>query len=107
MTDEGKQELVDPKIFVDLPEDLDDENDEFGRWNYRVVKHGEQYKIVEVFYNKYGDISGWADTSDTNLTRENFAELKDTYDSIRYAFEKPVLIVVSGDRLVMVDEISD
>lgn len=101
------QELVEPEIFINLPVDLDDENDEFGCWNYRVVKYGEQYKIVEVFYNKHGDISGWADTSDTNLTRESFAELKGTYEYIRHAFEKPVLVVIEGDILIMLDEISE
>lgn len=98
-----EQGLIDSEIFIELLEDLDEEDDEFSRWNYRVIKHGEQYKIAEVFYNNQGDICGWADTTDTNLLRESFEDLKGTYEYIRHAFDKPVLIVTQGDRLVMVD----
>ena len=92
------------EILVDLPNDPDDENDEFGRWSYRIVKHGEQYKIAEVFYNKHRDISGWADVSDNCLIRETYEELKGTYDLIKHAFEKPVLVVIEGDKLKEVIE---
>ena len=86
------------EVFCEL-EEREDAGD-FHHWNFRVIKDGEEYKIVEVHYRENGEITGWADTSDSNLSRWNDpSELLGTYKYIGHAFEKPILEVIEGEKL--------
>jgi hypothetical protein len=77
-------------------------------WNYRVVKEKkfinkkvgylDNYRVVEVFYNDKNEINGWADSSATILSWDNYDDLKGTSEYVLKAFEKPVL-TVKGDEL--------
>jgi len=68
-------------------------------WNYRVIKDGINYRVVEVFYDKDGKIKGWADSTDIILSWDNYDDLKGTAEKVLYAFDQPVL-VVEGEKLV-------
>lgn len=68
-------------------------------WNYRVIKDGNNYRVVEVFYDDNGEIEGWVDSTDMILSWDNYDDLKGTAEKVLYAFDKPVLII-KGEKLV-------
>lgn len=74
-------------------------------WNYRVIREGDNYRIVEVFYDDNGRIEGWSDSTDTILSWDSYSNLKGSAEVVLYAFEKPVL-VVEGEKLVDSEESS-
>jgi hypothetical protein len=71
-------------------------------WNYRVLQSldGTGYFIAEVYYD--GDKLSWVDDSRDCLRWDNFDDLKSTVELIRRAFDKPLLRVAEGDRLIEV-----
>ena len=70
-------------------------------WNYRVIKDGSNYRVVEVFYDENGEIEGWVDSTDIILSWDNYDDLKGTAERVLYAFDQPVL-VVEGEKLVKI-----
>jgi hypothetical protein len=57
------------------------------------------YFIAEVYYD--GDaIQGWVDSGCDGLRWEDYDGLKGSVEMIQKAFDKPLLRVVEGDRLV-------
>lgn len=72
-------------------------------WNYRVVQSMDttEYFIAEVYYDGDGT-RGWVDTGHDFLRWDDYDALKDTVELIQKAFDKPLLRVVEGDRLVEV-----
>jgi hypothetical protein len=74
-----------------------------SHWNYRVVQSFDrtEYFIVEVYYD--GDaIQGWVDSGREGLRWDDYDDLKGSVEMIQKAFDKPLLRVVEGDRLVEV-----
>lgn len=74
-------------------------------WNYRVIKTylftHYVYKVVEVYYDEFGTITGWADCTDTILMNEEYEDLKGTAEYVLKAFERPVLLhTLDDDKLV-------
>lgn len=71
-------------------------------WNYRVVQSPDEneYFIAEVYYD--GDALSWGDDSRDCLRWDNYEDLKSTVELIRQAFDKPLLRVQAGGRLVEV-----
>lgn len=76
-------------------------NPAVSHWNYRVVQSFDQteYFIAEVYYAGDG-IQGWVDSSRDGLRWDDFDDLKGSVEMIQTAFDRPVLRVVEGDRLV-------
>jgi len=72
------------------------------RWEYRVVRSldGTEFFIAEVYYD--GDRLSWVDDSRNALRWDRYDDLKGTVDLIRRAFDKPLLQVTAGDRLIEV-----
>ena len=78
-------------------------NPTVSHWNYRVVESFDQteYFIAEVYYD--GDAThGWVDTGHDGLRWDDYEDLKGSVELIQKAFDKPLLRVVEGDRLVEV-----
>lgn len=83
-------------------------------WNYRVVKefrkdikppHNVVYRVVEVIYDKDGNIDGWCDCTDSILRWDNPKDLRDTAISVQKAFDKPILLVGEDNyNLTTIDE---
>ncbi|MCZ0729629.1 hypothetical protein [Mycolicibacterium iranicum] len=75
---------------------------EGGRWEYRVVRSldGTEFFIAEVYYD--GDRLSWVDDSRNALRWDRYDDLKGTVDLIQRAFDKPLLQVTAGDRLIEV-----
>lgn len=67
-------------------------------WNYRVIKDGGNYRIVEVFYDDNGRIDGWADSTDTILNWYSYANLKGSAEVVLYAFVKLILVIEIAAR---------
>lgn len=61
-------------------------------WNYRTVRCTESdavfYEIKEVYYNEQGLPNGYCDA---DLFGETLEELKDVFDMMKLALEKPIL----------------
>ncbi len=75
-------------------EEREDAGD-FHHWNYRVMKQGDEYRIVEVHYRENGEITSWVDCGDSNFKGwDDPKELLGTYKYIGHAFEKPILELV-------------
>lgn len=63
-------------------------------WNYRVIQDKEeQYRVVEVFYDDHGRIDGWADSTDSILSWDNYNDLRASAEAVLHAFNKPILII--------------
>jgi hypothetical protein len=78
-------------------------NPTVSHWNYRVVQSFDQteYFIAEVYYD--GDATqGWVDSGHDGLHWDDYDDLKGSVEMIQKAFDKPLLRVVEGDRLVEV-----
>jgi hypothetical protein len=78
-------------------------NPTVSHWNYRVVQSFDQteYFIAEVYYD--GDATqGWVDSGRDGLRWDDYDDLKGSVEMIQKAFDKPLLRVVEGDRLVEV-----
>jgi len=78
-------------------------NPTVSHWNYRVVQSFDQteYFIAEVYYD--GDATqGWVDSGHDGLRWDDYDDLKGSVEMIQKAFDKPLLRVVEGDRLVEV-----
>lgn len=74
-----------------------------SQWNYRVLQSFDQteYFIAEVYYD--GDATqGWVDGGHDGLRWDDYDDLKGSVKMIQKAFDKPLLRVVEGDRLVEV-----
>lgn len=65
------------------------------------LRDQSQYFIAEVHYDD-GDKVGWVDDSRSCLRWDSLADLKNTVDLIRQAFDKPMLRVAHDDRLIEV-----
>ena len=74
-----------------------------SHWNYRVVQSFDQteYFIAEVYYDGDGP-RGWVESGRDFLRWNDYDDLKGTVELIQKAFDKPLLRVVEGDRLVEV-----
>jgi hypothetical protein len=74
-----------------------------SHWNYRVVQSADQteYFIAEVYYDGDG-AKGWVDDSREFLRWDDYDDLKGSVEWMKKAFDKPLLRVVEGDRLVEV-----
>jgi hypothetical protein len=74
-----------------------------SHWNYRVVQSFDQteYFTAEVYYDEEGSLR-WVDDSGDCLRWDDYDDLKGSAELIRKAFDKPLLRVVEGDRLVEV-----
>ncbi|ORB62779.1 hypothetical protein [Mycolicibacterium tusciae] len=72
-----------------------------SHWNYRVVQSFGQteYFIAEVYCD---GTHGWVDRGHDLLRWDDYDDLKGTVELIQKAFDKPLLRVVEGDRLVEV-----
>lgn len=82
-------------------------------WNYRVVKEEidnlggkfEKYRIIQVYYDNNGLITGWVDCSDSiltvtdNIDGQAYENLKGNVQRVVLAFDKPYLIL-KGDELI-------
>lgn len=61
-------------------------------WNYRVVKHDceeDYYEVVEVYYDKEGNINGYADTGCPY--GESLEGIKRCLGLISKALDEPIL----------------
>jgi hypothetical protein len=65
-------------------------------WNYRVVKENGLYGVREVHYLGE-DRHGWTEGGNELQNWESYEDLKGTYDLIKGAFEKPVMVVIKGE----------
>jgi len=72
-------------------------------WNYRVLQSFDQteYFIAEVYYDGDGPL-GWVDSGLDFLRWDDYGDLRGSVEMIQMAFDKPLLRVVDGDRLVEV-----
>lgn len=71
-------------------------------WNYRVLQSldGSEYFVAEVYYD--GEALSWVDSRDY-LRWDGYGDLKATVQLISKAFDKPLLRVQEGDRLVEIE----
>jgi hypothetical protein len=78
-------------------------NPTVSHWNYRVVQSFDQteYFIAEVYYDSDAT-RGWVDSGRDGLRWDDYDDLKGSVEMIQKAFDKPLLRVVEGDRLVEV-----
>jgi antitoxin VapB len=78
-------------------------NPRVSHWNYRVVQSFDQteYFIAEVYYDGDGP-QGWVDSGLDFARWDDYEDLKGSVEMIQKAFDKPLLRVVEGDRLVEV-----
>ena len=68
-------------------------------WNYRVLNHGDQFAIHEVYYDESGVAVSF--TEKPSFPRgKDFEALSEDFQRYSSAFEKPVLWVGDGDKLV-------
>lgn len=60
-------------------------------WNYRLAKNKDElYGIVEVYYDKKGEVTGWTqDFIDANYW-EDPEDVKNTLQKMLEAFDKPL-----------------
>lgn len=73
-------------------------------FDYRIVKTKtdydgilfDEFKVIEVYYDKEGNIINWSDISDTALIQNSYEELKENYNKMKHAFEKPILRFVNS-----------
>lgn len=76
-------------------------NPTVSHWNYRVAQSFDRTEcfIAEVYYD--GDATqGWVDSGRDGLRWDDYDDLKGSVEMIQKAFDKPLLRVVEGDRLV-------
>lgn len=83
------------------------------RWNYRVLKEEidnlgeklEKYRIIQVYYDNNGLITGWADCSGSilnvtdDINGQAYDNLKGNVQRVVLAFDKPFMIL-KGDELI-------
>lgn len=55
----------------------------------------DEFKVIEVSYDKEGNITHWSDTSETALIQNSYEELQENYNKMKKAFDKPVLRFVN------------
>ena len=64
-------------------------------WNYRIFEDKEDnraiFRIIEVYYEKNGNIESWIDAINIPSTWDNMEDLKNDYDKLKNAFEMPLL----------------
>ena len=64
-------------------------------WNYRIFEDFENnraiFRIIEVYYEKNGNIESWIDAINIPSTWDNMEDLKNDYDKLKNAFEMPLL----------------
>ncbi|MFL0295274.1 hypothetical protein ACJH6J_30305 [Mycobacterium sp. SMC-18] len=72
-------------------------------WNYRVVQSLDksEYFVAEVYYD--GDALSWVDNSRDCLRWDNYDDLKAAVKLMQKAFDKPLLWLQEGDRLIEVN----
>lgn len=78
-------------------------------WNYRVIKEEVKYgkskntydifRIIEVYYDKNGEIHGYSDSSDGILIWNEYEDLKGTVEYVGQAFSRPVLTLKNGELI--------
>jgi len=76
------------------------EEEDAGYWNYRVFKDHYKdgtplFRIIEAYYNKNNEITGWCDVStgeSTALLWDDFKDLKGTIKHLMKDVNKPILI---------------
>lgn len=76
-------------------------------WNYRIFKrihrnkylHEQEtlYEIRETYYDKDGNINGWAETPD--VIGDSVDELKGTLEKMLLACDKPVVEYNTGEEV--------
>ena len=77
-------------------------------WNFRVLRTDEKlggksypvYQIIQVYYDEDGNIEGWSDSSKDVLIWGTYEDLKGTYEYVKHAFDKPVLMLNDEGDLV-------
>ena len=87
-------------------------------WNYRVLKEDfevkgknyETYRVIEVFYEDDGTITGWVDCTHDILSVTNddgvqaYQDLKGSAEHVLDAFKLPVVAKDKNNRLIEVGE---
>lgn len=76
-------------------------------WNYRIFKRIHRnkylhepetlYEIRETYYDKDGNINGWAETPD--VIGDSVDELKGTLEKMLLACDKPVVEYNTGEEV--------
>ena len=65
-------------------------------WDYRVVKHEDEYALQEVFYNDDGTIFGWSGIDISGYTLD---DLRETVKSISSIIENSSVLHSRDDTL--------
>ena len=64
-------------------------------WDYRIFEDFENnkaiFRIIEVYYEKNGNVESWMDAINIPSTWDNMENLKNTYELFKNAFELPIL----------------
>jgi hypothetical protein len=61
-------------------------------WNYRIRKSGNQYSVIEVYYDAKGKITGWADATNALEGWDDLDDLTGTITQLCEASFRPVLL---------------
>jgi len=65
-------------------------------FNYRVMRHGDEFAIHEVFYDENGNVNGWS-LDPLSVFSQSVEDLRHELGLYLLALDKPVIDFVPGN----------